>query len=382
MKLAASVSKSFKENLRDWKILTMVLLFSPFFLVLMNLFYGGTPAAYHLGILNLDSGRASIELIHSLKMMEGQDNSRIFKISGFDNEDQLKAQVKEKAMDIGIVIPEDYSGKLAGKATGNNLAPAQVSFYGSMGNMRYSVAAVFAADGVYKQGMDIAKITLPANINETFLEKKQSLNEFEGYVPGLISLAVLMVLFTASASIVKENDKRTLIRLKLSRLGAFNFLGGICITQATIAAGAIILSYGTALGLGYRPAPDGGLGAFLVIGILSSLSMVAISLVVASFLNTMFDVLTIGCFPFFILMFFSGSMFPLPKLNVVTVRGHSFGITDLLPLTHTANAFNNILNYGAGLSEVWFDFIMIAILTVIYFGLGLILYQKRKLSRA
>ncbi|WP_054939295.1 hypothetical protein [Paenibacillus ihuae] len=72
MKLAASVSKSFKENLRDWKILTMVLLFSPFFLVLMNLFYGGTPAAYHLGILNLDSGRTSIELIHSLKLMEGR----------------------------------------------------------------------------------------------------------------------------------------------------------------------------------------------------------------------------------------------------------------------------------------------------------------------
>ncbi|WP_054939296.1 ABC transporter permease [Paenibacillus ihuae] len=307
---------------------------------------------------------------------------RIFKISGFDNEDQLKAQVKEKAMDIGIVIPEDYSGKLAGMAAGNNLAPAQVSFYGSMGNMRYSVAAVFAADGVYKQGIDIAKITLPADISETFLEKKQSLNEFEGYVPGLISLAVLMVLFTASASIVKENDKRTLIRLKLSRLGAFNFLGGICITQATIAAGAIILSYGTALGLGYRPAPDGGLGAILVIGILSSFSMVAISLVVASFLNTMFDVLTIGCFPFFILMFFSGSMFPLPKLNVGTIHGHSFGITDVLPLTHTANAFNKILNYGAGLSGVWFDFIMISLLTVLYFGIGLMLYQKRKLSRA
>ncbi|ASA19598.1 ABC transporter permease [Paenibacillus donghaensis] len=380
MKLAASVTKSFKENIRDWKVLVMVLMFSPFFLLLMNLFYGGEATTYHLGVLNLDSGRASIELINSLETMKGQDNSRIFNLTDFSNQDQLKAKVKEKTIDIGIVIPEDYSDRLAIKAAKNNGNPALVDFYGSMGNMRYSVAAVLTADSVYKQGMDVAKIMLPASISETFVEKKQPLNEFEGYVPGLISLAVLMVLFTASASIVKENDNKTLIRLKLSRLGAFNFLAGICITQAIVAAGAIVLSYWTALGLGYRPA--GGFGAILVVGIISSFAMVAISLVVASFLNTVFDVLTVGCFPFFILMFFSGSMFPLPKMNLFTIHGHSFGIIDILPLTHTANAFNDILNDGAGLNEVWFDFVMIAILTVIYFVIGLILYQRRKLSRA
>ncbi|QQZ63748.1 ABC transporter permease [Paenibacillus sonchi] len=380
MKLAASVTKSFKENIRDWKVLLMVLMFSPFFLILMNLFYGGAPAAYHVGVLNLDAGRASIELINSLETMEGQDNSRIFKLTAFSNEGELKAKVKEKDMDLGIVIPEDYSDKLAIKSPGNHGNPALVDFYGSMGNMRYSVAAVLTADGVYKQGMDVANITLPSKISETFLEKKQPLNEFDGYVPGLIALAVLMILFTASASIVKENDQKTLLRLKLSRLGAFNFLAGICITQAIVAAGALALSYWTALGLGYRPA--GEFGAVFAVGLLSSFSMVAVSLVVASFLNTVFDVLTIGCFPFFMLMFFSGSMFPLPKMNVFTIGGHSFGITDLLPLTHTANAFNQILNYGAGLEDVLFDFVMIALLTVIYFAMGLRLYQQRKLSRA
>lgn len=258
----------------------------------------------------------------------------------------LKEKVKEKAVDIGIVIPEDYSEKLTIRAAEK----------------------------------EVTKITLPSSISETFLEKKQPLNEFEGYVPGLISLAVLMILFTASASIVKENDKKTLIRLKLSRLGAFNFLAGICIVQAVVAVAAIILSYWTALGLGYRP--TGGFGAVLVVGIISSFSMVAISLVVASFLYMVFDVLTIGCFPFFILMFFSGSMFPLPKMNLLTINGHLFGITDILPLTHTADAFSKILNYGSGINDLLFDFFMIALLTVIYFVIGLMLYQKRKLSKA
>lgn len=380
MKLMASVIKSLKENLRDWKVLVMVLAFSPFFVLLMNLFYGGEPATYKIGILNSDAGYASADLIETLENMQDQGGSTIFHLTKLSGRDELEAKVKEKTIDLGMVIPGDYSEKLAHQAAGKNTDAAVVNFYGSMGNMRYTVAAVFAADAVYRQGMEVAKITLPSGIEETFLEKKLPMNEFDGYVPGLISLAVLMILFTASASIVKENDKKTLIRLKLSRLGAFNFLGGISIVQAIIAIAALVLSYWTAIGLGYRPA--GGFGAVLIVGIISSFAMVAISLVVASFLNTIFDVLTIGCFPFFILMFFSGSMFPLPKMNLFSIGGHSFGLTDILPLTHTAGAFNKILNYGAGVSGVIFEILMIGFLTIIYFILGLILYQKRKLSKA
>lgn len=126
----------------------------------------------------------------------------------------------------------------------------------------------------------------------------------------------------------------------------------------------------------------GHFGPVLLIGILSSFSMVSVSLVVASFLNTVFDVLTVGCFPFFILMFFSGAMFPLPKLNMFSILGHPLGITDILPLTHTVNAFHRILNYGAGWTEIRFDILMIVVLTLIYFLAGLLLYQKRKLSKA
>lgn len=379
MRLAASVVKSFKENIRDWKVLALVLVFSPFFVLLMKLFYGGGPTTYNIGILNFDGGKPSIELTETLKNVKAQDGSGLFKLTGIGDEEQLKAVVKEKSIDIGIVIPDGYSKKITGEDD-RNASPAVVTFYGSMGNAKYTLAAIMAADIINRQGIEAAKIALPLSISETFLEKKQPLNEFEGYVPGLISLAVLMILFTATASIVKENDKKTLVRLKLSRLGAFNFLTGVSIVQAVVAVAAIVLSYWTALGLGYRP--SGGFGPILVVGIISSFSMVAVSLVLASFLNTVFDVLTVGCFPFFILMFFSGSMFPMPKVNLFMAGGHSFGITDILPLTHTANAFNKILNYGAGINDVLFDIFMIAMLTIIYFVIGLVLYQKRRLSKA
>lgn len=380
MKLTASIIKSFKENIRDWKVLAMVLLFSPFFILLIYLFYGNEATTYKIGLMNLDKGSASIALSDALEQQKSEDGHMIFKFKSFNEIQQLKYEVKEKTIDIGIVIPKDYSKKLIDNAAGNSMEVADVSFYGSMGNVNYAVAAIYASNTVYGQGMEVKNISLPSEVNETFLEKNKALNEFDGYVPGLISLAVLMILFTATASLVKENEKMTLIRLKLSRLGSFNLLTGTCIVQAAVASIAVVISYLTALGLGYKP--SGGLVAVLVVGLISSLSITAISLLLASFLNTVFDVLTIGCFPFFILMFFSGSMFPLPKMSLFSICGYKLGITDLLPLTHTANAFNKILNYGSGISAIAFEIIMIAILTVIYFLIGLILYNKRRLSKA
>lgn len=380
MKLIASIVKSFKENIRDWKVLVMVLVLTPFFLLLMYLLYGQSPTTYNIGIVNLNREKASVELIQNIKNMKGSDGSGLFHLHDVAYVDELKSNVKEKTIDVGIVIPEDYS-KISSyanvKETGK---PAIVDFYGSINNTRYTVAAVLIADIINKHGLAAAQLTSPISISESFLEKKLPLNDFDGYVPGLITLAVLMILFTATSSIVKENDKKTLIRLKLSRLGAFHYLTGICTVQTVIAVIAIVISYWTALALGYRT--EGSFGSILFIGVISSLSMVSISLVVASFLNTVFDVLTVGCFPFFILMFFSGSMFPLPKINVLMINGHSLGITDILPLTHTVNSFNKILNYGAGLNDVLFDVVMIVFLTIIYFSAGLILYQKRKLSKA
>lgn len=380
MRLTASIMKTWKENVRDWKVLSMVLLFSPFFLLLMWLFYGTESTVYKVGLVDLDRTQTSSNLFKRLAGTIGQDGKPLYRITVLKEEALLKSAVKDKSVDIGIVIPEGYSAKLVKAGREGTGGPAMVEFYGSMGNGRYMIAAIMASDAVSRQGIEVARITLPSGIRETFLEKKLPVNEFESFVPGLISMAILMVLFSATGSIVKENDKKTLIRLKLSRLGAFHFLAGISIVQAAIAVTALVLTYWTALGFGYRPV--GGFGPVLVVGVFSSLSMVAVSLLVAAFLDTVFDVLTIGCFPFFILMFFSGAAFPLPEVNLFAIAGRSFAVNDVLPLTHTANAFSKILNYGEGLGGVTFEIAMICLLTILYFSAGLVLYRRRKLSRA
>jgi ABC-2 type transport system permease protein len=126
----------------------------------------------------------------------------------------------------------------------------------------------------------------------------------------------------------------------------------------------------------------GSFGPVLVVAILTSLSMMPVSLITAAFLKSAFDVATVGCFPFFILLFFSGCMFPLPGVRLFSFAGYVFNVFDILPLTHASTAFGKILNSGAGISDVLYELCMILLLTAVYFIIGLFLYRRRKLSRA
>jgi ABC-2 type transport system permease protein len=155
----------------------------------------------------------------------------------------------------------------------------------------------------------------------------------------------------------------------------FEWFSAVSMTQIIVGLLAMGLTFLTAVALGYRT--SGSLAAMMVVGLLSSLSIIAISFLVAASLRTIFDLLTIGCFPFFILMFFSGGMFPLPPLRLFTVGSRSVSINDFLPTTHTISALSSILNYGAGLGDVVPELAAIFLLTVVFFAMGVWLFTRR-----
>jgi ABC-2 type transport system permease protein len=97
-------------------------------------------------------------------------------------------------------------------------------------------------------------------------------------------------------------------------------------------------------------------------------------------MRTIFELLTVGCFPFFVLMFFSDAMVPLPKIPLFHVAGNVVNASDVLPTSLAVRALNRILNDGAGLGDVWFEMAGIALLTAAYFAAGIALFRRRHQS--
>jgi ABC-2 type transport system permease protein len=388
MRIISLFRKTWIENIRDWKILILTLTFAPLFVLLMFFYVGGsTQSPYRVVVINRDVGvstadhgdfNAGSDLIVEMTRVQDSEGKKIIEVKQALDMTSAREQLMNNAVDLVVEIPERFSEVLLSYRQGNQPAPVVVKTYGDPTKANYIMAAVWSDMIIYEYAAATAGMQSPLDIQVNTVNGKQTLNEFELYVPALLVLALIMLMFTAAASLIKEKDKGTIIRLRLSNMTTFEWLTAVSLTQVIIGMLALALTFATAVALGYRT--SGSLVAVSIVGLLSCLSIIAISLIVAAYLRTIFDLLTIGCFPFFILMFFSGGMFPLPPLRLFTIGDRAININDLLPTTHAINAMSKILNYGAGLNDVVFELGAIIVLTIVLFAFGIWLFARRHMQ--
>ncbi len=388
MRLISLFKKTVVETLRDWKILILTLVFGPCFVVLMYFYLGETTnSPYQVIVVNQDEGAADRagevlaagqELISEMINAKYPEGTALFEVQAEVEMRLALDRLADGSVDLVVEIPEHFSGVLLAYRQGDQPPPVIVKTYGNPATANYSMAVVWSDMIVYEYAVATTGLLSPLVLQANTISGADGLGDFELYVPALLTLALIMLMFTAAASLIKEKDKGTLIRLRLSNMTAFEWFSAVSLTQIIVGLLAMLLTFGTAVALGYRT--SGSLTAMMVVAVLSSLSIVAISLLVAAFLRTIFDLLTIGCFPFFILMFFSGGMFPLPPLRLFAVGGRSVSINDFLPTTHTITALDRILNYDAGLGDVVLELGAILVLTVVFYFAGAWLFTKRHLQ--
>jgi ABC-2 type transport system permease protein len=387
MRIIAFFQKTFKENIREWKISILALVFGPFFVYMMHAYFGNASISYTLLTINHDravssaSGRlsAGAGLLAQWEKAKYPDGKAIFKIKKILDPQAGKRELKNRDADLLLIIPADFSLRLQQYLGKKDAAVPQLTSVGDHGYARFTMAAAFADFITYSFVSKVAKIQLPLQVDFQSITQGRSLNEFDLYVPALLVLSIIMVLFTAAASLIKEVDKGTITRLVLSKLSTCEFLVAIAVNQVLIGTVALGLTYLSALHVGYRS--SGSIPLFLLVGALSSLAVIAISLLVAAFIKTIFELLTVGVFPFFVLMFFSECMFPLPRLTLFRLAGHSFYANDVLPTALTVKAFNKILNFHAGLGDLSFEIGGIVIMSLLYFAVGLWLFRRRHIRR-
>jgi ABC-2 type transport system permease protein len=383
MRIVAFLEKTFLENLREWKILILTLAFAPCFVYLMYGYFGAAAPAYNLIVANRDVAGAGSNaaqdgargLVRAWREARHPDGKPVFRVTEVRDLSAARAQVRNRDADLLVEIPAGFSRGLAEFRRLAGGAPARLVNTVDEKNTRGSMAMAYADYIAYTYAAKVSAAALPLEVAVRPLGGARPLRDFDLYVPALLVLAIIMVLFTAAASLVKEVDKGTMTRIMLSRLGTWELLAAVSINQVLIGAAALALAYGAALTCGFRS--EGSAPLLLAVGVLTTLSVVAISVLTAAFLASIFELLTVGVFPFFVLMFFSECMFPLPKIRMLEIAGNTLYANDVLPTSLCVRAFNKILNFGAGPAEVSFELGGIVVLTVAYFALGTWLFRRR-----
>ncbi len=383
MRLLSIIKKSILEYMRSLWLLLLMVSMAPFFVFVYYLFIESENQDYELLFINNDRGimlsagtiNHGNNLIKALKSSIRDSLHMPITIEEKQNRQVALELLRSKRADALIVLPEDFSKDLSNLDTEEFTGSASVEFVGDLTDVQYMFCAVMANEFIQDHIYNITGRVRPLIAAETPLGSSGEISGMDVYMPGIFILSIIMIMFTAMFAFVSEVENRTMIRLRLSKITVFEYLCGISIVQVLIGVISVILTLMTAMALGFDF--RGGLILFLVIAILTSISIIAFSLITAAFMKTVNEVLIIGNFPLFLFMFFTGAMFPIQGLEMFSIGGYPITIQGLMSPVHSINALRKIMIMDMRFAEIIPEIITLIIITFIYFIAGILLFHRR-----
>jgi ABC-2 type transport system permease protein len=317
-------------------------------------------------------GQAVIKFIKESKYPDGVSKYKFTKSNDID--DALK-KLKNRTVDAVAVLPSDFTKTLNDAKMNHSYTSTKLKLYGDPRNSRYSIAAILLLTDFDIYVKAVTQTKVPVDIDETLIGKGKALTEFDFYVPGIILFAMLNVMFTAGASLIKEIEKGTMQRLVMSKLKTAEFLGAIGVVQVILCIVSLMLALLAALACGFEF--KGSILAVALVGILSGIGVLGLAMITVSFMKSVYDLMTIGVIPYFFVMFFAGILFPLPQIQIASIGENIIKLNDFLPLSLSTAALNKILSFGLGIGDISFELLGMFIISMLYFVIGIVLFKRR-----
>jgi ABC-2 type transport system permease protein len=382
-RFTAVFRKSMREMRRDLLVVCLTVIFAPVFVLMYALLSSGGSTVFGVLVLNQDEGVvqangesffAGEEYIAAMKMLTYETGTPILSITLVESRAQAEQLLRDRKGAALVIVPPDFSQAVLS----NGEKKAVITLSGDLTNPQYVVAATLATAPLEDVIAGMQGVPRPVAIVEEPLGGSGARSEFEMYMPGLFIFAIVMLVFQAAMAVSREVESGTLRRMQITRMTAFDYLGGTSLALLLVALLSVILTFLTALACGFHS--QGPLWLALLICILTGLAVIATGLVVAALSRTTSQAFIIANFPLAFYMFFSSLIFPLPRGEFFTIFGHGFSLYDLLPPTHAVNALNKIFTLGAGVGDVLYELGGLVVLTILYFSLGVWLFKRRHMS--
>ena len=381
MRIFLVFQKGIREQIREYWILVMTVMMAPLFIAIYFLMAETEDPEYDVILVNLDRGaeyeggflNLGDSIVTYAKLLSGLEE--MLNITALESREAAIEKLRNRKADVVLVLPVDLSASVAASPDSTG-PPSRIELVGDVTQMEYIIGAVWSEELINRYILEVAKIRMPHTWSETPLGFSGTRTYFELYLPGLLILSIIMIIFSASAAMVRESESRTLERLRISRLTTLEFLVGLSLVQILVALFSLLLAILTALLLGYKLLP-GTLGFILLISILTAFSMISFSLLVAAMCRSVKEVAIIGTFPLLLLMFFTGAAFPVTGGRLFTIGSYQVMLNDLLSPKFAVEALNKVLIRGLGVKDTIPEIIALLVLTGLYFIIGTWAFKRR-----
>ncbi len=211
-----------------------------------------------------------------------------------------------------------------------------------------------------------------------FIEGTGTASDFDVGVPGIIVFGILLTIVSAAMSLVREHSSGTLRRLKLTRAGAADILGGVAFAHSceALLQAPLILLVAVLFGFTLK----GSFALALLVCLLLAFSAIGLGMVVACFTKSDGEAANLGSAVLVPMAFLSGALFPMPEAPLLTMAGRTVSTYDLLPSTHAVEALRQIMLHGQDLVGISWQLGWLAAQSVLVFALGVALYRRLRMK--
>jgi len=384
MKLIRIAWKAILEMVRDYRTLLVSFAFPISFIIIFGWAMGSNYYTAKIFVINNDKAvgeniRYGDDLIKMLGKFTYEDGTNIFIIKQIKDRGEVGKRLEKREYSALIIIPPDFTSTLYALKTGKNerekSAPPAVDVIGDPSAPTFGLVKLIF-DAAFNNFISMKTGYAPPVATQAgFISAGSGKgSEFNYLAPGLMLMAIYMMLINVAMVLAQEVEHKTITRLKLAGVKTWEYLAGMSLSQFAFAAVMVPMMLYSAVMMGFNS--KGSLLTGIFFGVVASLSAVAIALIVAAFSKTEKEAFLWGNIITIPIIFFSGIFFPLPEITLFKIGGSPFTIFDLQPTTHAHRAFLQVFLYGAGIGDLLYELSMLLVVTALYFGIGVILYRR------
>lgn len=275
----------------------------------------------------------------------------------FSSEEDLKKAIEKEDYLVGIVYPEDFDAKIM-----SGQKPHITLYFksGQPENMRTAVEYLMQLFIEYAITGDVSFEIEEEVLGEDMTGRHIPMREQS--IPLYLLFALLMEMWTISTLIVEESAAGTLKAVLVTPASPSDVIlakGTVGIIYSlTVAFAILILTWSI----------RGNLPILFLGIILGGIMAVTLGLFLGSLTKDIVGSYVYVSVPMLVLM--------IPGL-LIFIPDVSLSVVKVIPTYYMAEAFNQILNHGAGLAEVWKDFLLIGVCDAIFFILGVYALRRR-----
>jgi ABC-2 type transport system permease protein len=365
--MMAIVERDLRKFFRSPALMMAAMVFPLVQLIVLGNAFGGKIRDAQLGIVNNDGGPQAVRVIEALRAV--QSNSRTFKLTVYDNEQQMVSDVRKGNLNAGLVIPPQFSRDVY-----TQVRPKIGLVLDNTDNFMTSTFEQTLTQLVDALNQPDVQPRVVQQIALDVVELYPYVEYMKYLLPGSITLA-MFVSVMIGGGIVYIDDKARGVHegylvtpiTKMELVAGLNLAGAL----KAMGAGVVLTVLGSLIaGVGGAFSPNNLFWLVLLIAT-TSFAFIAMMFLMMVRINdpliprAIFGILNT------LLYFPSGAIYPtqaFPKWLQ--------GIAFVDPFTYSVHGFKAVLLKGVGLAAIWPDLLYLSAFAVLMFVLSTLLFKR------